>query len=67
MNAYFFNPTEEEKNKIRKLHNKEKDNLKYDPNKTQLTVSDIIKDADGVTVNNEGTVTKYKNFDINKK
>lgn len=70
MRAYFLNISEEEKKSIQ-----EKQRSLYDGyqtmqpkgNMTPLTVEDLAGDKNGVTVNNEGEVTEYKNKDINKK
>ena len=70
MRTYFLNISEEERASIQ-----EKQRSLYDGyqtmqpkgNMTPLNVEDLAGDKKGITVNNEGEVTEYKNKDINKK
>lgn len=71
MGAYFLNISEEEKKSIQ-----EKQRSLYDGYKTMapkvegetpLKVENLALDEGGVTVNNQGEVSEYKNTGINKK
>jgi len=68
MNAYFFNITNEERNNIKNLHKETYDGYvtQSKGNMYPLTVEDMAKDKAGVTVNNKGEVSEYKNFAINE-
>jgi hypothetical protein len=70
MRAYFLNISEEERKSIQ-----EKQRSIYDGYKTMspkmasetpLTVEDLGQDKAGITVNNKGEVSEYKNKGINK-
>jgi hypothetical protein len=70
MNAYFFNTTKEERENILDQHKKLYDGYvtKYnqESNMTPLYVQDLANDKGGITVNNKGNVTQYKNIGINE-
>ena len=70
MNAYFFNTTPEERENILDQHKKLYDGYvtKYnqESNMTPLYVQDFANDKGGITVNNKGNVTQYKNIGINE-
>ena len=69
MAAYFFNITEEERNNILDKHKHLYDGYvtNYETNKEQpLYVQDLANDKNGVTVNNRGEVSTYKNVGINE-
>ena len=69
MNAYFFKMTNEERTNILDQH-KELYNGYATNNVTSnmypLYVQDFANDKGGITVNNKGGVTQYKNMDINE-
>ena len=71
MNPYFLGISEEEKNSIKDKHRKPYDGYVtrgFDTSKEQmLNVEDLAQDKGGITVNNQGDVTEYKNTNINKK
>ena len=70
MSAYFIGLTQEEKNTIKDKHRKPYDGYVtrgFDTSKEQmLNVEDLAQDKGGITVNNQGDVTEYKNTNINK-
>ena len=69
MNQYFFNVTKEERENILDKHKTIYDGYvtQYGGNNmTPLTVVDMARDKEGVTVNSRGEVTGYKNFGINE-
>lgn len=69
MNAYFFKMTKEEKENILDKHKHVYDGYVTEyvkPNQTPLYVQDFANDKEGVTVNNKGEVTTYKNMNINE-
>lgn len=69
MTAYFFNITEEERNNILDKHKHLYDGYvtNYGTNKEQpLYIQDLANDKNGVTVNNRGEVSIYKNMGINE-
>lgn len=70
MNAYFFNITKEERENILDKHK-----TLYDGyvtmqgkgnNQEPLVVQDLANDKGGITLNNKGDVSTYKNFGINE-
>jgi len=71
MNSYFLNISEEEKKSIKEKHTKLYDGYVTregkGPSETPLTIGDYALDTEGVTVNNKGDVTEYRNTNINKK
>jgi len=71
MSAYFIGLTQEEKNTIKDKHRKPYDGYVtrgFDTPKEQiLNVEDLALDKGGITVNNKGDVTEYKNTNINQK
>lgn len=71
MGAYFLGLSEEEKNTIKDKHRKPYDGYVtrgFDTPKEQiLNVEDLALDKGGITVNNKGDVTEYKNTNINQK
>ena len=69
MNQYFFNVTKEERENILDKHKTIYDGYvtQYGGgNMTPLTVVDMTRDKEGVTVNSRGEVSGYKNFGINE-
>lgn len=69
MNSYFFKMTKEEKESILDKHKHIYDGYVTEyvkPNQTPLYVQDLANDKEGVTVNNKGEVTTYKNMGINE-
>ena len=69
MNAYYFNVTKEEKENILDKHKTLYDGyvtMNKTSNLQPLTVQDLANDKGGVTLNNKGVVTTYKNFGINE-
>ena len=69
MNQYFFNVTKEERENILDKHKTIYDGYvtQYgQSNMTPLTVVDMARDKEGVTVNNKGVVSGYKNVGINE-
>jgi len=71
MNPYFLGISEQEKNSIKDKHRKPYDGYVtrgFDTPKEQiLNVEDLAQDKGGITVNNKGDVTEYKNTNINQK
>ena len=69
MNAYFFKMTNEEKNNILDQHKEVYDGYvtQYaQSNEQPLYTQDFANDKEGLTVNNKGVVTSYKNMHINE-
>ena len=69
MKAYFLNISEEEKKSITEKHREQYDGyqvMQPKGNMTPLQVENLAQDSEGVTVNNKGEVTGYKNTGINK-
>lgn len=69
MNAYFFKMSKEEKDNILDQHKHLYDGYvtNYEQKSTQpLYVQDYANDKGGITVNNKGNVTEYKNVNINE-
>ena len=69
MNQYFFKMTNEEKNSILDQHKHVYDGYVTNyakPNEQPLYVQDFANDKKGVTINNKGQVTTYKNMGINE-
>lgn len=69
MNAYFFKMTNEEKSNILDQHKEVYDGYvtNYSQTNTQpLYVQDLANDKQGLTVNNKGVVSTYKNVGINE-
>jgi hypothetical protein len=69
MNAYFTKMTKEEKENILDQHKKIYDGYvtQYCQNVPQpLYVQDFANDKGGITINNKGEVTQYKNMNINE-
>jgi len=69
MNAYFFNMTNEERENILDQHKHIYDGYvtNYGQAKEQpLYVQDMANDKNGITINNKGEVTHYKNMNINE-
>jgi hypothetical protein len=71
MSAYFLGLSEEEKNTIKDKHRKPYDGYVTrgfnEPKEQILNVENLALDEKGITVNNEGDVTEYKNTNINQK
>jgi hypothetical protein len=71
MNPYFLGISEKEKNSIKDKHRKPYDGYVtrgFDtPKEQMLNVEDLAQDKGGITVNNKGDVTEYKNTNINQK
>jgi hypothetical protein len=71
MKAYFLNISEEEKKSIKDKHTKLYDGYvtreSKQPNEIPLSVGNYALDEDGITVNNKGEVSEYKNKNINQK
>ena len=71
MSAYFIGLTQEEKNTIKDKHRKPYDGYVTrgfnEPKEQILNVEDLALDKGGITVNNEGDVTEYRNTNINQK
>jgi hypothetical protein len=71
MGAYFLGLTQEEKNTIKDKHRKPYDGYVTrgfnEPKEQILNVENLALDEKGVTVNNQGHVTEYKNTNINQK
>lgn len=71
MSAYFIGLTQEEKNTIKDKHRKPYDGYVTrgfnEPKEQILNVENLALDEKGITVNNEGDVTEYKNTNINRK
>ena len=69
MNQYFFKMTNEEKNSILDQHKHVYDGYVTNyakPNEQPLYVQDFANDKGGITINNKGQVTTYKNMGINE-
>ena len=69
MNAYFFKMTNEEKTNILDQHKEVYDGYvtQYaQSNEQPLYTQDFANDKQGLTVNNKGVVTAYKNMNINE-
>lgn len=69
MNAYFLKMTKEEKENILDKHKNVYDGFVTQyvkPNEQPLYVQDFANDKNGVTLNNKGTVSGYKNVGINE-
>ena len=69
MRAYFLNISEEEKKSITERHREQYNGyqvMQPKGNMTPLNIEDLAGDKGGVTLNNEGDVTEYKNTGINK-
>jgi len=69
MNAYFFNISTEERDAIRDQHKTLYDGyvtLTKTSSEQPITIEDLAKDKGGITLNNNGNVTTYKNFGINE-
>ena len=69
MNAYFFKMTNEERNNILDQHKEMYNGFATNnitPNMQPLYVQDFANDKGGITVNNKGNVTQYKNMNINE-
>jgi len=69
MNQYFFKMTNEEKNSILDQHKHVYDGYVTNyakPNEQPLYVQDFANDKGGITINNKGEVTTYKNMGINE-
>jgi hypothetical protein len=69
MNAYYFNVSNEDREDIRAKHKSLYDGyvtLNKTSNTQPLTVEDMAGDKNGITLNNKGVVTTYKNFGINE-
>ena len=71
MSAYFIGLTQEEKNTIKDKHRKPYDGYVTrgfnEPKEQILNVENLALDEKGITVNNQGDVTQYKNTNINQK
>ena len=71
MGAYFLGLSEEEKNTIKDKHRKPYDGYVTrgfnEPKEQILNVENLALDEKGITVNNKGEVTGYKNTNINQK
>ncbi len=70
MNAYFFKMTNEEKENILDQHKTIYDgyvtSYAQQPKEQPLYTQDFANDKQGITVNNKGVVTAYKNMGINE-
>lgn len=69
MNAYFLTLTNEEREAIKNQHKEIYDGFttQYAQNNQQpLYIEDFAKDKGGITVNNKGEVSEYKNVAINE-
>lgn len=69
MRAYFLNISEEEKKSITEKHKEQYNGyqvMQPKGNMTPLNIEDLAGDKGGVTLNNKGNVTEYKNTGINK-
>ena len=70
MNSYFFKMTNEEKNNILDQHKEVYDGYLTSyikpSNEQPLYTQDFANDKEGLTVNNKGVVTAYKNMNINE-
>lgn len=69
MNQYFFKMTNEERTSILDQHKHVYDGYVTNyakPNEQPLYVQDFANDKGGITINNKGEVTTYKNMGINE-
>lgn len=70
MNAYFFKMTNEERDNILDQHKTIYDgyvtSYAQQPKEQPLYTQDFANDKQGLTVNNKGVVTSYKNMGINE-
>jgi hypothetical protein len=70
MNAYFFKMTNEERDNILDQHKEIYDgyvtSYAQQPKEQPLYTQDLANDKQGLTVNNKGEVTAYKNMNINE-
>ena len=69
MNQYFFKMTNEERTSILDQHKHVYDGYVTNyakPNEQPLYVQDFANDKGGITINNKGQVTTYKNMGINE-
>lgn len=70
MNAYFFNMSKEERSNILDQHKHLYDGYvtKYnqESNQQPLYIQDLANDKAGITINNKGNVSHYKNIGINE-
>jgi hypothetical protein len=70
-NAFFLNITKEEKESIQDKHRSQYDGYVTrgfnTPKEQILNVENLALDEKGITVNNRGDVTEYKNTNINQK
>ncbi len=69
MNQYFFKMTNEEKTNILDQHKHVYDGYVTNyakPNEQPLYTQDFANDKKGITINNKGQVTTYKNMGINE-
>ena len=69
MNQYFFKMTNEEKTNILDQHKHVYDGYVTNyskPNEQPLYVQDFANDKGGITINNKGKITTYKNMGINE-
>lgn len=69
MNTYFFNVTNEDRENILDQHKEIYDGYVTEyikPNTEPLYTQDFANDKGGVTVNNKGDITTYKNVNINE-
>ena len=68
MNQYFFKMTNEERTNILDQHKHVYDGYVTNyskPNEQPLYVQDFANDKGGITINNKGKITTYKNMGIN--
>ena len=69
MNQYFFKMTNEERTNILDQHKHVYDGYVTNyskPNEQPLYVQDFANDKGGITINNKGKITTYKNMGINE-
>jgi hypothetical protein len=70
MNAYYFKMTNEERDNILDQHKEIYDgyvtSYAQQPKEQPLYTQDLANDKQGLTVNNKGEVTAYKNMNINE-
>jgi len=69
MNQYFFKLTQEERNNILDKHKHQYDGYatkNLSSNEQPIFVQDFANDKNGLTVNNVGNVSEYKNVGINE-
>jgi len=70
-NAFFLNITKEEKESIQDKHRSQYDGYVTrgfnTPKEQILNVENLALDEKGITVNNKGDVTEYRNTNINQK